>query len=628
MTRPDRPTAPRGFSTRAIKASTAAPRVDQQPNSVPIYQTVTFSSEDAEELGAISTGQQPGYAYARLANPTGDTLAAAIAELEGAEAGAVFASGMAAIHAALLSVLEAGDRVVATRAIYGSTRTLLTERFGRLGVDVAFVDATDLAAVDAALAARPTRVLYVETISNPTIVVADLAILADLAHRNGALLIVDNTFASPFLCRPLELGADLVIESLTKYVGGHSDALGGSVCGSRGRIGAVRRSRSTPGRPSRPSPRSSSCAGSPRSPSGWSATPRPPGRWPPGSRRSRASSGSATPTCRATPSMRSPRASSRTPAGCSRSSSPVGRRRPGRRWRLHRRADDPGADRLARERPHDRRPPADDDPSPAVATPRSPRPGSAPGCSAARSASRTSTTSWPTSPRRSRQPGPRGSGRGSGRDHTRRRFRRRRRRLGDPIATLAADRAVARGRPDPVSRLGRAIWRLLTSVDFAVVQIIVLVLMAVVGMTIRQLPGFAFRSPSDYAAAMADIHAHYDPVLGAGLVDLLERAQLFQVFSSWWFSAALVVLTISIVCCTLDRTPRLWRQATEIRVVQPDPFYDPSLPDRARDGRPDAPKPCGRSSGRTGSASGPRARPTARSTSTATATAGRSWRRC
>jgi cystathionine beta-lyase/cystathionine gamma-synthase len=240
MSRPDRPPTPRGFSTRAIKASTAAPRVDQRPNSVPIYQAVTFSSEDAEELGAISTGQRPGYSYARLANPTGDTLAAAMAELEGAEAGAVFSSGMAAIHAALLSVLEAGDRVVATRAIYGSTRTLLTERFGRLGIDVAFVDATDPAAVDAALAARPTRVLYVETISNPTIVVADLAILAGLAHRNGALLIVDNTFASPVLCRPLALGADLVIESLTKYVGGHSDTLGGSVCGSSERIAAVK----------------------------------------------------------------------------------------------------------------------------------------------------------------------------------------------------------------------------------------------------------------------------------------------------------------------------------------------------------------------------------------------------
>ena len=123
---------------------------------------------------------------------------------------------------------------------------------------------------------------------------------------------------------------------------------------------------------------------------------------------------------------------------------------------------------------------------------------------------------------------------------------------------------------------------MLTSVDFAVAQIIVLVVMAVVGMTVRQLSTFAFRTPADYASAMAEIHARYDALLGADAVGLLERAQVFQVFSSWWFSAALVLLTISIVCCTLDRTPRLWRQSHDIRVVQPEPFYDPMLPDRAR----------------------------------------------
>jgi cytochrome c biogenesis protein len=121
----------------------------------------------------------------------------------------------------------------------------------------------------------------------------------------------------------------------------------------------------------------------------------------------------------------------------------------------------------------------------------------------------------------------------------------------------------------------------LTSVDFAVLQIIVLSLLAVVGMTIRQLPGFAFRTPADYADAMADIHARYDPVFGVGVVDALERLGVFQVFTSTWFSVGLVVLVVSIVACTIDRTPRLWRQSAEIRVVQPDPFYDPDLPDRA-----------------------------------------------
>ncbi len=132
-----------------------------------------------------------------------------------------------------------------------------------------------------------------------------------------------------------------------------------------------------------------------------------------------------------------------------------------------------------------------------------------------------------------------------------------------------------------MARLGDAVWGLLTSVDFAVLQIIVLALFAVVGMTLHQLPGFAFRSPTDYANEMAKLHATYDPVLGTGVVDALERLQLFQVFSSTWFSVGLVVLIISIVACTIDRTPRLWRQSADIRVVQPDPFYDPALPDRA-----------------------------------------------
>ena len=112
-------------------------------------------------------------------------------------------------------------------------------------------------------------------------------------------------------------------------------------------------------------------------------------------------------------------------------------------------------------------------------------------------------------------------------------------------------------------------------------QIIVLVLMGVVGMTLRQLPSFAFRSPADYASEMGQIHTVYDPLMGADMVRFLERLQVFQVFSSWWFSSVLVVLTISIVCCTLNRTPRLWRQSREIRVIQPDPFYDPRLSDRA-----------------------------------------------
>jgi cytochrome c biogenesis protein len=129
--------------------------------------------------------------------------------------------------------------------------------------------------------------------------------------------------------------------------------------------------------------------------------------------------------------------------------------------------------------------------------------------------------------------------------------------------------------------MGFGLWRLFTSVDFAVAQIITIVLMAVVGMTIRQVPDFAFRSVTDYAAALDDIHARYDPLLGAGLVDVLDRLWVFSIFRSPWFSLALVVLITSIIVCTLDRTPRLWRGVSEIRVAQPEPFFDPILPDRA-----------------------------------------------
>lgn len=136
-------------------------------------------------------------------------------------------------------------------------------------------------------------------------------------------------------------------------------------------------------------------------------------------------------------------------------------------------------------------------------------------------------------------------------------------------------------RPDVFERIGRTVLRLFTSVDFAVVQIIVLSLLAVVGMTIKQLPTFAFRSAGDYESAMADLHARYDPVFGRGVVDAMERLQVFHIFTSTWFTLGLVVLVVSIVVCTLERTPKLWRQSAEIRVVQPEAFYDPALPDRA-----------------------------------------------
>jgi cytochrome c biogenesis protein len=144
----------------------------------------------------------------------------------------------------------------------------------------------------------------------------------------------------------------------------------------------------------------------------------------------------------------------------------------------------------------------------------------------------------------------------------------------------ATGRPTGRAGPSIMARAGMRLWRLFTSVNFAVVQIVAVAVLAVFGMTIRQLPGFAFRSAADYAIEMNRLRAIYEPALGVGTVDLLERLQLFRVFTSTPFSVALLVLAISILICTLDRTPRLWQQSATIRVVQPDAYFDPLLPDR------------------------------------------------
>lgn len=146
-----------------------------------------------------------------------------------------------------------------------------------------------------------------------------------------------------------------------------------------------------------------------------------------------------------------------------------------------------------------------------------------------------------------------------------------------------APQAAGRDRragPSLAARAGMRLWRLFTSVNFAVVQIVAVAVLAVIGMTIRQLPGFAFRSAGDYATEMNRLRSIYEPVFKVGLVDLMERLQLFQVFTSTPFTIALLVLAVSILLCTLDRTPRLWQQSASIRVVQPDAYFDPRLPDR------------------------------------------------
>jgi methionine-gamma-lyase len=220
-----------GFATRAIRAASRVPAAPQPPVNVPIYQTSTFEVASAVELAELLEFARPGHSYSRYSNPTHAALEEALAELEAAEACHVTASGMAAIHGVVLSFLRTGDELLIPHAVYGGmvglARTVLT----RAGINVRAVDTTDVAAVAEAIGER-TRLVWLETISNPTTAMADIAAIAELAHARGVPVAVDNTFASPYLCNPLALGADAVVHSATKYIGGHSDLTGGAILGS------------------------------------------------------------------------------------------------------------------------------------------------------------------------------------------------------------------------------------------------------------------------------------------------------------------------------------------------------------------------------------------------------------
>jgi cystathionine beta-lyase/cystathionine gamma-synthase len=229
-----------GFATRAIRAASRIPDAPQAPVNVPIYQTSTFEVGSAVELAELLEFSRPGHSYSRYSNPTHAALEAAIAELEGAEACHATASGMAAIHGVILSILEAGDEMIVPRAVYGGVVGLAGAILARSGMQARAVDTTDQAAVEAAFTAA-TRLVWLETISNPTTAMADIGAVAELAHARGALVAVDNTFASPYLCNPLALGADLVVHSTTKYIGGHSDITGGAIVGDARRVAAARR---------------------------------------------------------------------------------------------------------------------------------------------------------------------------------------------------------------------------------------------------------------------------------------------------------------------------------------------------------------------------------------------------
>ncbi len=223
-----------GFSTRAVRAGQR--RTDEMEQSEALFLSSSFTFESAAQAAARFSGEEEGNIYSRFTNPTVRVFEERLAALEGGEACVATASGMAAVLATAMTLLKAGDHVVASRGLFGTTTSLFSNVLTRFAVTTDFVPLTDYAAWEAAI--RPeTRFLFLETPSNPLTEVANIRRLAELAHANDCLLIVDNCFCTPALQRPLALGADLVIHSATKYLDGQGRCVGGAVVGDRERVG-------------------------------------------------------------------------------------------------------------------------------------------------------------------------------------------------------------------------------------------------------------------------------------------------------------------------------------------------------------------------------------------------------
>ncbi len=227
-----------GLSTRAIHLG-YEPASAQGALTPPVFMTSTYAFETVEDGAALFRGEKDGYIYGRTKNPTQAVLEARIADLEGAEGGLAVASGMAAISATLWTLLSAGDRVVIDHTLYGNSYALFTRGLTRFGIRVEVADFTDPDDLARALALRPALV-YFETPANPNLRVIDIAAVSAQAHAAGALVMVDNTFATPVLQRPIEHGADLVVHSATKFLGGHGDLIAGVVVGPKAIIDRIR----------------------------------------------------------------------------------------------------------------------------------------------------------------------------------------------------------------------------------------------------------------------------------------------------------------------------------------------------------------------------------------------------
>ncbi len=223
-----------GFNTRAVRAGQV--RTNEQEQSEPLFLTSSFTFENAAQAAARFCGDETGNIYSRFSNPTVRTFEQRLASLEGGDSCVATASGMSAILATCMTVLSAGDHIVSSRGIFGTTTSLFCNILPRFGVETSFVPLTDYQAWEQAITPA-TRMLFVETPSNPLTEVADIVRLADLAHAHDCLLVVDNCFCTPALQLPLELGADVIIHSATKYLDGQGRCVGGAVIGDRRLVG-------------------------------------------------------------------------------------------------------------------------------------------------------------------------------------------------------------------------------------------------------------------------------------------------------------------------------------------------------------------------------------------------------
>ncbi|UWQ52274.1 methionine gamma-lyase (plasmid) [Leisingera caerulea] len=227
-----------GFATRAIHHA-YDPQDHDGALTPPLHLTSTFTFETAEAGGEMFAGERAGHIYSRISNPTCDLLEQRIAVLEGAEAGLALSSGMGAITAVLWTLLSPGDEVIVDKTLYGCTFAFMRHGLAKWGVTITHVDMTDPENLRAAVSDK-TRVVYFETPANPNMRLVDIAATSEIAHAAGATVVVDNTYATPYLTRPIEHGADIVLHSATKYLGGHGDVVAGLVVGTAEQIAEIR----------------------------------------------------------------------------------------------------------------------------------------------------------------------------------------------------------------------------------------------------------------------------------------------------------------------------------------------------------------------------------------------------